>query len=140
MLFAISAVLVCLRATTAHGAAGSVRDSKSPTLKSLLLPNEKAPSILKPSPYTIPKGTPSSYTNGITYLEFYSEANCGGSLTYSTGYKADICLPANDYVRPPFLDDDDFYYKFPFQSLKISNVTGERTQHFQLSCTSERKV
>jgi hypothetical protein len=82
---------------------------------------------LKPSLYTAPKAASSEYTNGITYLEFYSEENCGGQITYSTGYKADICLPANDYVRPPFLDDDDFYYKFPFQSLKISNVTGDNT-------------
>lgn len=61
---------------------------------------------------------------GLTYLEFYGEENCGGGVTYSTGFRAGFCLPASDYVRPPFATDDDYPDSFPFQSLKISNVTG----------------
>lgn len=64
---------------------------------------------------------------GLTYMEFFSEENCGGGVTYSTGFRAGLCLPASDYVRPPFANDDDYPDSFPFQSLKISNVTGTVT-------------
>lgn len=60
----------------------------------------------------------------MTYLDFYADTLCTGEVTYSTGYRAGQCLPSNDYVRPPFTDEDDFYDNYPFQSLKIHNVTG----------------
>ena len=68
-----------------------------------------------------------SSDDGLTYLEFYNEENCGGGVTYSTGFRAGLCLPSSDYVRPPFATDDDYPDSFPFQSLKISNVTGTCT-------------
>lgn len=63
-------------------------------------------------------------TAGLVYMEFYSIPGCDGPVSYSSGYRADFCLPANDYVRPPFSNDDEFYYTYPFKSIKISNVTG----------------
>jgi hypothetical protein len=104
----------------------------------------KLAEVLKPTvSKVLSKEASSSGHSGITYLEFYAEANCGGSITYSTGYKSNLCLPANDYVRPPFADDDDFYYKFPFQSLRISNLTGGSVYMFlQLTmayvCSADR--
>lgn len=62
-------------------------------------------------------------TAGLVYMEFYADSICGGSVTFSSGFRADYCLPANDYIRPPFSDEDDYYYSFPFQSMKLSNVT-----------------
>lgn len=62
-------------------------------------------------------------TAGLLYMDFYADSTCGGSVTFSSGFRADYCLPANDYIRPPFSDEDDYYYSFPFQSMKLSNVT-----------------
>jgi len=65
-----------------------------------------------------------STDDGLTYMDFYKEENCGGGVTYSTGFRAGLCLPSSDYVRPPLANDDDYPDSFPFQSLKISNITG----------------
>ena len=65
----------------------------------------------------------STNSAGLVYLEFYANSTCGGPVTFSSGFRADYCLPANDYIRPPFSDEDDYYYSFPFQSMKLSNVT-----------------
>jgi hypothetical protein len=79
---------------------------------------------LKEAPAELDLSSSSTTNGGLTYLEFYSQPNCEGAITYSSGLKAGLCLPANDYVRPPFEDDDNFYYKFPFQSFMMGNVTG----------------
>ena len=103
------------------------RDSRAnyPSLENMIVEDSATsvlfkPTILKPS--VVPVSSTSS--GGFAYLEFYSQSSCSGSITYSTGYRAGMCLPTSDYVRPPLTDEDDFYYKFPFQSLRISNLTG----------------
>jgi len=65
----------------------------------------------------------STNTAGLVYMEYYADSMCGGPVTFSSGFRADYCLPANDYIRPPFSDEDDYYHSFPFQSMKLSNVT-----------------
>ena len=110
-----------------------------PNMKALMLPSAYSSSIFTMSDVSLnamEKLTPQyeketslldtslNTGGGITYLEFYSGAQCSGDVTYTSGYSADLCLPSNDYVRPPFEDDDNFYYKYPFQSLMITNVTG----------------
>jgi hypothetical protein len=96
-----------------------------PSLQSMMEPDSTAAQVLTPRTLSASKASSTAQPSGLTYLEFYSEENCGGSVTYSSGYKSNVCLPANDYVRPPFADDDEFYYKFPFQSLRITDLTGQ---------------
>jgi hypothetical protein len=96
-----------------------------PSLQSMMEPDSTAAQVLAPRTVSASKASSTAQPSGLTYLEFYSEENCGGSVTYSSGYKSNVCLPANDYVRPPFADDDEFYYKFPFQSLRITDLTGQ---------------
>jgi hypothetical protein len=96
-----------------------------PSLQSMMEPDSTAAQVLAPRTLSTSKASSTAQPSGLTYLEFYSEENCGGSVTYSSGYKSNVCLPANDYVRPPFADDDEFYYKFPFQSLRITDLTGQ---------------
>jgi hypothetical protein len=96
-----------------------------PSLQSMMEPDSTVAQVLAPRTLSASKADSTAQPSGLTYLEFYSEEDCGGSVTYSSGYKSNVCLPANDYVRPPFADDDEFYYKFPFQSLKITDLTGQ---------------
>ena len=101
-----------------------------PSLRALLNPTHKASALFSTSQIELEQSTstpppPSITTTGMTYLQFYSNQQCGGEITYTTGYTAGMCLPANDYVRPPFTNDDYFPYTFPFRSLRISNVTGK---------------
>lgn len=98
---------------------------KFPSLTTMMTPDSDVATLLKPQKLSGASTAASSQPSGLTYLEFYSEPNCAGSITYSSGYRSNLCLPANDYVRPPFADNDDFYYKFPFQTLRISNLTGK---------------
>lgn len=82
-----------------------------------------------------------SYTGGsdrsVTYIEFYSGKACTGEVAYASGYSADLCLPASDYVKPPFGDDDNFYYSLPFKSLIIHDVAGTTLWN---SCLFVKKV
>lgn len=65
----------------------------------------------------------STNTGGLLYMEFYGDSMCGGPVTFSSGFRADYCLPLSDYIRPPFSDEDDYEDSFKFQSMKLINVT-----------------
>lgn len=106
---------------------GEFRDprGKYPSLKELMLPESEMYSVFEVKSIAAKEpNTVASATYGMTYLDFYANDECTGEVTYSTGYREGLCLPSNDYVRPPLTDEDDYYYKFPFQSLRIHNVTG----------------
>lgn len=130
--FEMLGTLICLLLAVGFGQSTTTkfRDPRPmyPSLKTLMLPENQIYSVFNvnsfnPSELQQPKGLVST-SSGMTYLEFYANDQCSGDVTYSTGYREGLCLPSNDYVRPPLTDEDDFYYKYPFQSLSIHNVTG----------------
>ena len=136
-LYYICALALCLCSTSFSSELRDVHSHVFPTLGELLgrsnyhkVSAGKSQGLLSSSELTSSALKTSSIGNGLVYLEFYPELSCAGSVTYSTGINSGMCLPANNYVRPPFADDDEFYYKFPFQSFRIDGVTG--TEWFPL--------
>ncbi|KAJ1426017.1 hypothetical protein B484DRAFT_87040, partial [Ochromonadaceae sp. CCMP2298] len=93
-----------------------------PSLKNGLLQRGAAFMPLTPIE-PIAQAAAATGSDGIAYLEFYEGADCGGAISLSSGVRSNLCLPSTDYVKPPFADDDTFYYKYPFQSLRLENLT-----------------
>lgn len=123
----IASGLLLLMGVAIGFVSGEFRDprGKYPSLKELMLPANEIYSVFEVNSInTQGSNMVASTMYGMTYLDFYANDECTGDVTYSTGYREGLCLPSNDYVRPPLTDEDDYYYKFPFQSLRIHNVTG----------------
>jgi hypothetical protein len=60
---------------------------------------------------------------GFAYYAFYAQKNCGGTVTYSSGIPANVCLPGSDYD----FGGNYYYYSAQraYKSFMLMNLNGK---------------
>lgn len=64
-----------------------------------------------------------STNEGFAYYAFYAQNNCGGTVSYTSGIPANVCLPGTDY------DFGGNYYYYSairaYKSFMLMNINGK---------------